>query len=157
MGQEYTDFDKGLDDGIEGDIFGFNMVLEAVVPPPSSRRRHSDGHTVLSNAIFVRKRIRTGRENMNETSTRVKRQLSYASFQMGPFQPRFVMVPPRRATHLASKTLGLQLVELSYDCARSRGAPIPSDRALVSWTKTPVRVFGGAVIKQVDPFCHNAF
>jgi len=30
VGQELTDFNKGLDDGIEGEIFGFNMVDEAV-------------------------------------------------------------------------------------------------------------------------------
>lgn len=26
VGQEYTDFDKGLDDGIEGEVFGFNLL-----------------------------------------------------------------------------------------------------------------------------------
>jgi hypothetical protein len=26
VGQEFTDFDKGLDDGIEGEVFGFNLV-----------------------------------------------------------------------------------------------------------------------------------
>lgn len=30
MGQEPTDFYKGLDDGIEGEVFGFNLVDEAV-------------------------------------------------------------------------------------------------------------------------------
>lgn len=30
VGQELTDADKGLDDGIEGEVFGFNMVDEAV-------------------------------------------------------------------------------------------------------------------------------
>lgn len=29
VGQEYTDFDKGLDDGIEGSIVGFNLLLSS--------------------------------------------------------------------------------------------------------------------------------
>lgn len=29
VGQEYTDFDKGLEDGIEGEIYGFNFVLSS--------------------------------------------------------------------------------------------------------------------------------
>ncbi|KAJ8875181.1 hypothetical protein PR048_023076 [Dryococelus australis] len=29
VGQEYTDADKGLDDGVEGEVFGFNLVRGA--------------------------------------------------------------------------------------------------------------------------------
>nr|CAI5834740.1 unnamed protein product [Callosobruchus analis] len=40
VGQEYTDFDKGLDDGIEGDIFGFNMVLASTTTHYTSPQYH---------------------------------------------------------------------------------------------------------------------
>ncbi|KAK9729036.1 Pentaxin family [Popillia japonica] len=47
---------------------------------------------------------------------------------------------------LNAKPLGLMLVELSYgNCALGKGSPVNDKRLLISWTKTPVRVFGGAV------------
>ncbi|KAI4465571.1 hypothetical protein MML48_3g00010078 [Holotrichia oblita] len=39
VGQEYTDFDKGLDDGIEGDIYGFNLVLASASPTSVSEKQ----------------------------------------------------------------------------------------------------------------------
>lgn len=38
LGQEYTDFDKGLDDGVEGEVFGFNVAVSAL---PEDRFRRA--------------------------------------------------------------------------------------------------------------------
>lgn len=55
---------------------------------------------------------------------------------------------------LTGKPLGLILVELGYNkCSLGRGAPFEHEKLLISWTKTPVRVFGGAILKTIPPFC----
>lgn len=122
VGQEYTDFDKGLDDGIEGSISGFNLVLSPsfnYAPDPN-----------YENSIFV-----ADQSSLN--SRRVwKRKLSF---------------PSRDPT--LWKSLGLLLVELGNDCSYLRGAPLSGKNVLISWTKTEVRVFGGAILKTVPPFC----
>lgn len=51
------------------------------------------------------------------------------------------------------KTLGLLLVELSYNCNFRKGAPLDGTNVLVNWAFTPVRVFGGAILKSIPPFC----
>nr|CAD7432456.1 unnamed protein product [Timema monikensis] len=97
VGQEYTDFDKGLDDGIEGEVFGFNLVRGAHLRP-------------------------SGRPHGNELEVN----------------------PPDH-----------ELIVRSYgDCVARRGAPVSDKRSvLVSWTRTPVAVFGGAVIAEARPVC----
>nr|CAD7586414.1 unnamed protein product [Timema genevievae] len=97
VGQEYTDFDKGLDDGIEGEVFGFNLVRGAHLRP-------------------------SGRPYGNELET------NYPDHE---------------------------LIVRSYgDCVARRGAPVSDKRSvLVSWTRTPVGVFGGAVITEARPVC----
>jgi hypothetical protein len=51
---------------------------------------------------------------------------------------------------------GLELVEKSYrQCADMRGSPVDQSRLLIAWANTPVRVFGGAVIKGAKPTCGN--
>lgn len=60
---------------------------------------------------------------------------------------------PSGSSHV-TKPLGLVLVEVSYhNCALGKGAPIEDERVLISWTRTPVRVFGGAILKSVPAFC----
>lgn len=53
------------------------------------------------------------------------------------------------------KSAGRKLVELGYKkCLLDGGAPLDRDVAnLISWTLTPVRVFGGAMIKNAAPNC----
>lgn len=53
------------------------------------------------------------------------------------------------------KSAGRKLVEFSYKkCLLDKGAPLARDPAsVISWTLTPVRVFGGAVIKSAAPKC----
>lgn len=250
MGQEYTDFDKGLDDGIEGDIFGFNMVLSSTTAPHKtlygkeppalfSNRRVSiavpekiKGHYIVaSGPVYLRRRVSKSlsmnevavpsgnNSSTNITSTdeslvpRTKRQtygnypISYvrvmpsiprekliikqynptafnpyyyrtnnnhyvSSYQSQPIirppQLSETMLPPlptvknknsRIANDIplyAPKTLGMQLVEMSFNCELGRGAPVKGKEVLISWTKTPVRVFGGAILKKVGPFCYES-
>ncbi|KAK5646905.1 hypothetical protein RI129_005369 [Pyrocoelia pectoralis] len=202
VGQEYTDFDKGLDDGIEGDIFGFNMVL-------SSAGRHPDLTSVLTPPLDIQRRVyhQNGRqpEPNGQTYSDVPSVLSY--FKIGPsrlpkgmwdngknlfhnflnwfgseeririkphldddyyrypFETGIPVVKEGATKRITSygimndingiiqKSLGLQLVELSYNCALRKGSPIKNKKMLVSWTTTPVRVFGGAILKNIRPFC----
>ncbi|XP_066260153.1 neuronal pentraxin-1-like [Euwallacea similis] len=113
IGQEYTDFDKGLDDGIEGEISGFNLVLESTFPKVSD-------HTFASNSLIG------------------KRSILWKDY----LDPMLHQMP-----------LGLVLVELGRDCGYLRGAPLKGKGVLISWTKTEVRVFGGAILKTVSRFC----
>lgn len=253
VGQEYTDFDKGLDDGIEGDIFGFNMVLSSTTAPQKalygkepaalfSNRRVSiavpekiKGHYIVaSGPVYLRRRVSKSlsvnevsvpsgdNSSTNITSTdeplplvpRTKRQtygnypISYVRVmpsipreklilkQYNPtaFHPYYyninnnhyisnyrssqpiirppqiseTMLPPlptvknknsRIANDIplyAPKTLGMQLIENSFNCELGRGAPVKGREVLISWTKTPVRVFGGAILKKVEPFCFES-
>ncbi|KAJ9600092.1 hypothetical protein L9F63_009603 [Diploptera punctata] len=84
VGQEYTDFDKGLDDGIEGEVFGFNLVS-------SFNKLHWLNEELVQNSF--------------------------------------------------------------YQCAARRGSPMNNKHLLIAWASTPVRVFGGAVIKSANPTC----
>ncbi|XP_012285016.1 uncharacterized protein LOC105702211 [Orussus abietinus] len=54
-----------------------------------------------------------------------------------------------------SRPLGLQLMELTYHhCLIGRGSPsIGGSLMLISWTRTPVQVFGGAIIKNARSQC----
>lgn len=231
-----------MDDGIEGDIFGFNMVLSSsapkekviqkYVPRFNSRRRSSPpidrfdrGYMVQSPSLIIRRRARKSDEgsggekwndnideqtkNVTKTNSssktdeidkttavnRQKRQFSFTpssysnfNFDFKPltlkyFEPPYRLhktpgqyaflhqhvpepfmsppAPPRKTSRISNdiipfsgpnqKPLGLQLVELSFNCALGKGAPLKN--VLVSWTKTPVRVFGGAILKKGDPFC----
>lgn len=241
VGQEYTDFDKGLDDGIEGDIFGFNMVLASTSAPQKGHWNQKEpvfnvhrrisipekikGHYIVEGGpLYIRRTpksveqqednfftnnnntststeaqsISDSAENLNNDSNsrREKRQsynmypMSFVRYVLAPPQklikpvypylypnnqyayrytlPQIekTMVPPMptfrsKISRIANdipvytfKPLGLQLVELSYDCAKGKGAPLTGKDVLISWRKTPVRVFGGAILKKVDPFCY---
>lgn len=128
VGQEYTDFDKGLDDGIEGSISGFNLVLSPAF--------HYSPEPYYANNIF-------GEQSPVNSRKVGKSKLSFPSHdyaQSGSYPT-------------LGKSMGLLLVELGNDCSYLRGAPLSGKNVLVSWTKTEVRVFGGAILKTVPPFC----
>lgn len=253
VGQEYTDFDKGLEDGIEGDVYGFNFVLAStlslfrppdIVPLPlnpsvgqhdyfarrnsqpsfrkidhnphqisafnAARRSHPNNRnpfpnrhinssihqqnrgplTVTPLVLKVHHRERRGLmdmfygmlnmfkpapnpkvKTMEEFNAEQEKKyevmakhssnvLSAPTVQMPVLVPSESMqrpqkrllneIPPREET-----PLGLLLVELSYNCALGKGAPLSGEKVLVSWTRTTVRVFGGAIMKPVLPFCLN--
>lgn len=149
VGQEYTDFDKGLDDGIEGDVFGFNFVLSStrhdrvdpiwsrqyqVLPPPKPS---------LGNAARFHILEHESANVFNPSKVTVR------------FQPP-VQYNSRRVINDIIEDYtspGQTLVEMGYKCYVGKGAPISGKHVLISWTKTPVRVFGGAVVKTITPFC----
>lgn len=250
IGQEYTDFDKGLEDGIEGDVYGFNFVLASTlslfrpsdsVPPNAvgphdyfARRnsqpvqqkidhnphqisafnavrkpthfnhrnhfpnRHNSSHylqnrgplsvTPLAIKIHHRERrgimdIFYGMLNMFKPSPNPKtktieefnaeQEKKYAmmakhsaNVMSAPTMQMPVLVPSESVQRVHNRLLndippqqetplGLLLVELSYNCALGKGAPLSGEKVLVSWTRTTVRVFGGAIMKPVLPFCLN--
>ncbi|XP_012261157.2 uncharacterized protein LOC105689015 [Athalia rosae] len=53
--------------------------------------------------------------------------------------------------------LGLRLIYLTYGhCEIGRGSPfIGGSQMLISWTRTPVKVFGGAILKNAKSTCGN--
>jgi hypothetical protein len=63
-----------------------------------------------------------------------------------------------RSRHIGAPSVvespGLELVHKSYrQCVERRGSPVDKGRLLIAWASTPVRVFGGAIIKGAKPVC----
>ncbi|RZC14223.1 neuronal pentraxin receptor-like [Asbolus verrucosus] len=173
VGQEYTDFDKGLDDGIEGDVFGFNFVLSptSFAPivdfplrrhyqrreeglhklPPLISRPANDVPGVLSYFTIEPNRRQKGIVDVfndvfnffDPPTIRVQKNKQVR------FGPRII----NDIDDFTPKPTGLKLVELSYNCFLGRGAPLSGEDVLISWTRSPVRVFGGAILKTIPPFC----
>ncbi|KAF5283749.1 hypothetical protein FQR65_LT02643 [Abscondita terminalis] len=211
VGQEYTDFDKGLDDGIDGDIYGFNLILSSTrssrnknvfLPYGIQNRAYDIDHSnnkpipinTYDNSINNYEEIPTvlsyfiGANRAPRNMLDDGKNLLYNFFQIFD-SPEIIRIKTvhdyssnneqlrtnglRNGMMLSElavkriggngivsdldginqKPLGLQLVELSYNCALRKGSPIEHKKVLVSWTRTPVRVFGGAILKNVRPFC----
>lgn len=196
VAQEYTDFDKGLEDGIEGEVFGFNFVLSATsktmkysryLGPPIKpfevyRKRRSFSpsrtqyHTTLSSNpngnllsfptfpllwdnSYLPSYEEIHKNNIFSQKIPGRREAIYPpkSFSLNlpnelfPFQT----YPNtdnafRKGPH---KSAGLMLVEMSRNCRVGKGGPLRGEKVLINWTDTKVRVFGGAIMKHVDPFC----
>lgn len=134
VGQEYTDFDKGFEDGIEGAVLGFNLLLasafdtpnrKADFPPPflADQENLEFGAKLEPPPIWQDNNVR--RRSARQTERRIE------------------------------KPLGLQLVETGFNqCEIGRGSPyIGGTKMLISWSRTPVRVFGGAILKNVNEDC----
>ncbi|XP_056648041.1 uncharacterized protein LOC130452675 [Diorhabda sublineata] len=207
VGQEYTDFDKGLDDGIEGDITGFNFVLSATTDnpkyfqkqplsriyhiPPIKYTKSPINYSAASRIIPLKpttyenyKTLPSALENEKEESigyevvepTRDSKGLLdlFRNMFADNNPPRVRVVQKympmktfksnnRRSAERFSqneigevkKSLGLLLVELSFDCGYKKGAPLSGPRVLINWTKSPVRVFGGAILKTIPAFCYE--
>ncbi|XP_018330768.1 uncharacterized protein LOC108740788 isoform X2 [Agrilus planipennis] len=191
VGQELTDMDKGLDDGIEGTIFGFNMVLSSVFDSAGATtlKKHLKVYEepVRRSAIFHRSRRRSGTETLIElpygmdfprplphfvrtSPLHSPEAISFDGKYTDPFgkfmsqeinadtmsvaSKKTKYQRPRRATSEIKKSLGYQLVRLSFnECTLGNGSPLGDINVLISWTKTSVRVFGGAVLNKVEPFC----
>lgn len=176
VGQEYTDFDKGLDDGIEGEIYGFNFVLSPTslnhfvhkkeinqpyvvdkikaplyyAPDPNSNlllynivdnTRNIGGHVRIIQSHHV------GQNTIPYNYQGIPRGNKYGFVSRNSLQSRI-----SRAAHV-SKPLGLRLVELSHDCRIGKGGPLSGKKVLINWAKTTARVFGGAIVKHITPFC----
>ncbi|KAG5899333.1 hypothetical protein JTB14_029284 [Gonioctena quinquepunctata] len=241
VGQEYTDFDKGLNDGIEGDIFGFNFVLASssvplkhttnfisrkqydlprryhpyrekphtvplplyppISPPPpdpvlstnSIQRGASSASQGLafnqgSDTNQISSSIKVSPDTIDdvpdvlsyfkvhgnrdpkglldmfqnafsffeaEPSTKIKVVQVYKPKRQTSYNPLQRSGPSRvlNDIHEVRQPLGLLLVELSFNCGYRKGAPLDGKGVLINWTKSPVRVFGGAILKSVPPFC----
>ncbi|XP_076169164.1 uncharacterized protein LOC143147639 [Ptiloglossa arizonensis] len=188
VGQEYTDFDKGLEDGIEGSVLGFNLLLASAFDPRTrNNKRESSVEAIsmpssVSSYATVPLFARIPPNVMQRDVSRGTRTI-YAVFPSiyGRRVRRYASLQPRtssRDTELASETinpwllagriarsklgrnfipLGLQLVKLSHvRCEIGRGSPfLGGPLMLISWTRTPVRVFGGAILKNVKNHCGN--
>lgn len=199
LGQEYTDFDEGLEEGIEGSVLGFNLLLASAF----DRLEISDNghrHSHASSSQLPRLVEETGRANLDpisrlafaaDWSRRVSRRADATmtrddgTSHLALIQHRSSVAvndtrreeeqPPttttttmirRRAIILDEETadpfaessmtpLGLQLVKLSYvRCQLGRASPPIGGRLmLISWSRTPVKVFGGAIVKNVGDEC----
>lgn len=168
VGQEYTDFDKGLDDGIEGSIVGFNLLLSSAFDTHDSIQvsRAASRYATVVAPLFAgiptklmqlrgidygRDRARTRAPISNQRGRR------YAEDATSLPLVEFVISPSGVIRRRNERSLGLQIVRLSYvRCEIGRGSPfIGGSLMLISWTRTPVRVFGGAVLKNVNSDCGN--
>lgn len=201
LGQEYTDFDKGLEEGIEGSVFGFNLLLASAFDSLDSSHRRSlfrsmNGTTDQAMLPFIIQAIRMkmARRDSDFRGTRALDRLISTRFALGSnwsrkiFQESSSTVPLSHRSNIVNDTrkekalpirrnaitfvddlteeidlfgklsndpLGLQLIKLSYvRCQLGRGSPpIGGSLMLISWSKTPVRIFGGATIKNIGDEC----
>ena len=180
VGQEYTDSEKGLDDGIEGEVFGFNLLTsELAASSPSLfktqgnvlvplRTYYATRSANLPTRLFIRPlqglemELRPAASDMKLIRWPENRRCSgKAPTVRWPDYHRMTSRGLRatvRQVRDASVRLnaGLELVEKGYSqCAAMRGSPVEKSRLLVAWASTPVRVFGGAIIKKAKPVCGN--
>lgn len=167
VGQEYTDFDKGLEDGIEGAVQGFNLVLASAFS--GDPVKFEDDYRVPVNAFKFPQtpaaRLPGSLAVDYAQALADKRDLAFLgiddySGEADEEQSRedeYLQKVKRTARSLDTlamlqeKSPGLRLVEESFaHCQIGRGSPfIDESIMLISWTRTPVRVFGGAILKNV--------
>ncbi|KAI4491121.1 hypothetical protein M0802_010431, partial [Mischocyttarus mexicanus] len=144
LGQEYTDFDKGLEEGIEGSIFGFNFLLKSAFDAESSIISYKSPSTFVSYGTRFVPRIplKIFKDSPNTSRLPSPSSSSYNS---------------KHIPHIidSSIPLGQQLVKLSYvNCELGKGSPpIGGSLMLISWSRTPVRIFGGATLKSARKHC----
>jgi len=194
LGQEYTDFDKGLEEGVEGSILGFNLLLASafntldnsypgtsfqpiaefpLAPLPEDRvqvaKREAKTTRVPMQLAFDRDWSRkVSRDDAEARDDTVISALLDESSVLAINETRTEETSPiRRQEIILDETsdeiadlrigvpLGLQLVKLTYVlCQLGRGSPrIGGQLMLISWSRTPVRVFGGAMMKNVGDEC----
>lgn len=190
IGQEYTDFDKGYEDGIEGAVYGFNLVhaFTSVTTLPHPEFPNSIIHFARKRHIIHPAAPVTHEHQIQRSSRRRQKRGILDMFRNmlmffvpppppppPPLRPKQrlktiaelnveneqrIVVPTANSrilstvsNEIVTKPFGLKLVELGYDCLLGKGAPLHGEKVLVSWTKTTVRVFGGAILKPEIPFC----
>ncbi|KAI4492874.1 hypothetical protein M0804_002665 [Polistes exclamans] len=145
LGQEYTDFDKGLEEGIEGSIFGFNLLLKSAFDEESTRISYTPPSTFTSYGTRFVPRIPLKLYKNSHNRSRLSSSLS-SSLNNSEYNPDTIG---------SSIPLGQQLVQLSYvHCQLGKGSPpIGGSLMLISWSRTPVRIFGGAILKNANKDC----
>nr|XP_012135862.1 PREDICTED: uncharacterized protein LOC105661903 [Megachile rotundata] len=193
LGQEYTDFDKGLEEGIEGSVLGFNLLLASAFDPSARGYGTESGRNPIAlpsgsgypsygnRASFPSISTKPPQHGIGQGSRTLRvffpnldrlRGPRYADgFRSSQLRPtnRTVSDQPASGTRTISspawiggaetseEPLGLRLVKLSYvRCEIGRGSPfIGGSLMLISWSRTPVRVFGGAILKNAKSECGN--
>lgn len=193
VGQEYTDFDKGLDDGVEGDVFGFYLFRTAAPSarplPAASELEDADEHQLLASTSNKRARselsaeaTRRGdgttephRQHLADDATRLHLPDDAPRLHAhNPFRRAEAGMPMKRPQRLAPARLPRWKHNKRYSLYSPpkeflRRVPlrvqrlyalctdhlVPEDRAdaVVAWPSTPVRVFGGAIISNVNSGC----
>jgi len=206
LGQEYTDFDKGLEEGIEGSVLGFNLLLASAFKPLDSGLHQRPSFRSASEVTdpteipLAAGSWRIAKRDSDLGATHALDRLVSILFTLNPNWSRRISrtedakavessatsPPPLSITNdtrkeetptirrhaitfgtdnwtgeidllgkLSDVSLGLQLVKLSYvRCQLGRGSPpIGGPLMLISWSRTPVKVFGGAIIKNVGNEC----
>lgn len=170
LGQEYTDFDKGLDDGIEGSVVGFNLLLASAFDASNHLEATYDTIPSASSDSSVRTAAVPLFPKIPTKLTQRTRTLDSAFSPISNVQPRgrrytenavssypvLVVSPQDQVVDpWEGQPPGLRLIKLSYvRCEIGRGSPfIAGGSMLISWTRTPVRVFGGAILKNVEGAC----
>lgn len=171
LGQEYTDFDKGLEEGIEGSIFGFNLLLKSAFEDESSPSIVSIGYapsilTMRSPPYGTRFPTRIIFKITRKDYTVEEDDKEEEEEEGGTTRRRLLLIDDRRTNRLIrlvnntanrSLPIGQELVKLSYvRCELGKGSPqIGGSLMLISWSRTPVRIFGGAILKNARMDCGN--
>ena len=191
VGQEYTDFDKGLDDGIEGSVLGFNLLLSSAfhfyeAPSTNFQNFKSLSNPSPTSRSFPATNIYSHFDEIlpseqKYTSSEIKFEGGFVttdqpdSFDIlkqnlqdderGQFLLEVINSGSGKKSNLENlkqasifeAPLGLQLIILSHtECEIGRGSPfIGGPLMLISWSRTPVRIFGGAIVKNVKGDCGN--
>ncbi|XP_017762357.1 PREDICTED: uncharacterized protein LOC108552359 [Eufriesea mexicana] len=176
LGQEYTDVDKGLEDGIEGSVLGFNLLLASafdtldkdyVSEASYDTVQVSSASSYATVPLFARipttltqRGVNYG-PGMRPSTPRGRRYTGTVSLSATENGKRSIdsLLNSLNAEFfkLLRQPMGLQLVKLSYvRCEIGRGSPfIGGSLMLISWTRTPVKIFGGAVLKDANGDCGN--
>lgn len=170
LGQEYTDFDKGLEDGIEGAVLGFNLLLKSSFKKLNTLNNNNylnnDRKKPFDYSEFERFNI-DKQENLYLSSLNSRLQEEYKTGSIFPDMQFGSVIGARKTTQLSKKPsitldkllddmpMGLKLIKISYnDCNCGRASPFfDAKYLLISWSRTPVRIFGGAIIKNVNNQC----
>jgi len=197
LGQEYTDFDKGLEEGVEGSVLGFNLLLASAFNTLDNSYPGTSSQPALAQLSLAEDRAEIVKRDAEAKTTRVlaPMQLTFdrdwshkisrddaearddtvisalpdhrsSVLAINDTRTEGTSPPRRQAIILDDSTdeiadlrigapLGLQLVKLTYVlCQLGRGSPrIGGQLMLISWSRTPVRVFGGAMMKNVGDEC----
>lgn len=171
LGQEFTDFDKGLEEGIEGAVLGFNLLLSSAFyesQGPSYEDNRLENIRQPSGFDFPEAKnfdstgsgiIPISGINLQASSRYPRRPMDLGSMPLGSdiIRTRKTRQTTGGQGRIVQDTtpLGLRLIEVSFNnCESGRASPfIGGRRLLISWSRTPVGVFGGAIIKNVDSQC----
>ncbi|KAJ1522554.1 hypothetical protein ONE63_001740 [Megalurothrips usitatus] len=155
VGQEYTDFDKGLDDGIEGEVFGFHLFRTATPPVHGLGGRPADSEHDFDEDLqwqLLRARRRGGSYADDTPPPASGPWPRRRSGDVGVVDAALAAGGARPKRQHGPRSVPPRVQRLYARCSE-RLAPEDRADAIVAWPTTPVRVFGGAIIFNVNPGC----